>query len=66
MTRRGLLFSGLALAESDELCDALNKFADAYNAFTKQLAEGKHDLKLSAKVWQAWERGEKVKGWPRG
>ena len=66
MTRRGLLFSGLALAESDELCEALNEFANAYNAFTTQLAEGKHDVKLSGKVGKAWKQGEKIKGWPRG
>jgi hypothetical protein len=65
MTRRGLLFSGLALAQVDELMSALNDFADTYNRFVDLRNKGIHDLKLAAKLSKQWNRVEKCEGWPR-
>ena len=65
MTRRGLLFSGLALAQVDELALALNAFADTYNRFVDLRNKGLHDLKLAKKLSQEWNRVERCEGWPK-
>ena len=66
MTRRGLLFSGLALAQVDELADALNAFAATYNKYAELRNQGINDLKLAKKLSKEWDRVEKCEGWPRG
>ena len=66
MTRRGLLFSGLALAQVDELMMALNAFAEDYNRFVDLRNKGIHDVKLAKKLHKDWERVEQCEGWPRG
>ena len=66
MTRRGLLFSGLALAQVDELAQSLNAFADTYNRFAELRNKGIHDVKLAKKLSKEWDRVEKCEGWPRG
>ena len=66
MTRRGLLFSGLALAQVDELMQALNAFADTYNRFVDLRNKGIHDLKLAKQLSKEWSHVEKCEGWPRG
>lgn len=66
MTRRGLLFSGLALAQVDELAMRLNAFAEAYNQFVKLRDQGINDVKLARELSKKWDRIEHCEGWPRG
>ena len=69
MTRRGLLFSGLAFAlkaaQPDELMDRYNKFADLANLWTRRRNEGIIDTVNMKKSEQQFERVTHSEGWPR-